>query len=78
MDDCHCPDKIGVCPSDAQRANNPEAVSLGGLAIRNDLHDLLRLVSNLVAIFIAFGKTGIKALVVRCIITLLKCLRVML
>ncbi len=77
MDDCHYPDKIGVCPSNCQTANNPEAVSLGG-AIFNDLHYLLSLVCNLVAVFIAFGKAGIEAFVVSCIIPLLKCLRIML
>lgn len=56
MDDCHCPDKIGVCPSIYQTTNNPEAVSFGGLAAIDDVHGLLGLVCDLVSIFVAFGK----------------------
>ncbi|OBA02833.1 hypothetical protein A9P44_05795 [Paenibacillus polymyxa] len=78
MDDCHCPDKIGVCPSNYQNANNPEAASFGGLTAIDHWHNLLCLISDLVAIFISFGKARIEALIVSSIISLLECLRVML
>ncbi len=56
MDDCHCPDKIGVCPSICQTTNNPEAVSFGGSVTIDDVHGLLGLVCDLVSFFVAFGK----------------------
>ncbi len=77
MDDCHCPDKIGVCLSSYQTTDTPEAVSLGGV-IFNDPYYLLSLVCDLVTIFIAFCKAGIEPFVVCCIITLLIRLRIML